>query len=182
MWISGNFYLTQAQMENNADEVIFYFRSEGWTDEAIAAMLGNMQHESNINPGIWENLTVGTGGYGLVQWTPYTKYSDWVQQQSPGTEWRDNGDWQMYRIRYELQNGLQWLSTDQYPMTFAEFTQSHAAPELLAQVWLYNYERPQVKPQPVRSTSARRWFNYMGGTPGPTELPIWLLFKFKQRR
>lgn len=44
----------------------------------IAAICGNFWYESNINPGIWESLTVvdwtsqwkdNTGGYGLGQWT-----------------------------------------------------------------------------------------------------------------
>lgn len=53
-WISGNRYLTQAEMQNNADIVIAYYRSIGVNDSSIAALLGNMQLESNINPEFWE--------------------------------------------------------------------------------------------------------------------------------
>ena len=35
----------------------------------IAAICGNFYQESTVNPGIWENLTVGDPGYGLGQWT-----------------------------------------------------------------------------------------------------------------
>lgn len=35
----------------------------------IAAICGNFWRESTINPGVWENLTVGDPGYGLGQWT-----------------------------------------------------------------------------------------------------------------
>lgn len=35
----------------------------------IAAICGNFYQESTVNPGIWENLTVGAPGYGLGQWT-----------------------------------------------------------------------------------------------------------------
>ena len=40
----------------------------------IAAIAGNLRQESNVNPGIWEGLRVGTWtelrhGYGLGQWT-----------------------------------------------------------------------------------------------------------------
>lgn len=46
-----------------------------WTDEAIAGMVGNMQHESGLNPWRWENDTVNTqGGYGLAQFTPASGY------------------------------------------------------------------------------------------------------------
>ena len=71
-WISGNRYLSLSEMQNNVDIIHYFFRSAGWTDNAIAAMLGNMQSESTINPGIWEGLDPYAGGYGLVQWTPYT--------------------------------------------------------------------------------------------------------------
>ena len=67
-WISGNRYLSISEMQNNVDILHYFFRSAGWTDNAIAAMLGNMQSESTINPGIWENLEPYSGGYGLVQW------------------------------------------------------------------------------------------------------------------
>ena len=186
-WISGNRYLSISEMQNTVDILHYFFRSAGWTDNAIAAMLGNMQSESTINPGIWEGLTPPAPGqtkvgYGLVQWTPYTHYSDWA-----GEGWQDNGQKEMERIIYELSNGLQWISTDIYPMTFEDFTLSQEAPSKLAQVWLYNYERPEVKPQPIRSTRANYWYQYITGQepptpPTPSDIPIWLMFKMKERR
>lgn len=183
-WISGNRYLSISEMQNNVDILHYFFRSAGWTDNAIAAMLGNMQSESTINPGIWEELTPPSPGqtkvgYGLVQWTPYTNYSEWA-----GDGWQDNGQKEMERIIYELNNGLQWISTDAYPMTFEDFTLSQETPSKLAQVWLYNYERPTVKPQPIRSTRANYWYEYITGQapPTPSDIPIWLLFKIKERR
>lgn len=43
-------------------------------------MLGNMETESTINPGIWQSLNSGnaSGGFGLTQWTPATKYINWA--------------------------------------------------------------------------------------------------------
>lgn len=35
----------------------------------IAAICGNFWQESTVNPGIWENLTPNSPGYGLGQWT-----------------------------------------------------------------------------------------------------------------
>ena len=56
----------------------------GWCFEAIMAALANIYAESTFNPWLWEGQTVRakdpnsslyyrnfTGGYGLVQWTPY---------------------------------------------------------------------------------------------------------------
>lgn len=178
-WISGNRYLSLSEMQNNVDILHYFFRTAGWTDNAIAAMLGNMQSESTINPGIWESLDPYAGGYGLVQWTPYTNYSNWA-----GAGWQDNGQKEMERIIYELNNGLQWISTRKYPMSFKAFTLSQEAPSKLAQVWLYNYERPKVKPQPIRSTRANYWYQYITGQEPPTptsDIPIWLLFKMARR-
>lgn len=51
-WISRNGYLSQSEMENNADIVIAYFRAQNVNDKTIASILGNMQAESTINPRI----------------------------------------------------------------------------------------------------------------------------------
>ena len=51
--ISSNAYLTVAQMTGNAQYILNYLMARGWTKEAVCAMLGNMQSESTINPGIW---------------------------------------------------------------------------------------------------------------------------------
>lgn len=177
-WITGNRYLSMTEMQNNADIMYAFFTDQGWTVNAIAAMFGNMQTESTLNPGIWENLDPFIGGYGLVQWTPYTKYSEWA-----GTDWQDNGQKEIARIIYELENHLQWISTSLYPMTFREFSQSDKPPAYLAQAFLYNYERPKVKPQPARSKQAEYWYQYITGHEPPiSQIPIWLLFKMKERR
>lgn len=176
-WITGNRYLSISEMQNNADIMYAFFTAQGWTVNAIAAMFGNMQTESTLNPGIWENLDPFVGGYGLVQWTPYTHYSEWA-----GDGWQDNGQKEMERIQYELENHLQWISTSLYPMTFREFSQSDKPPAYLAQAFLYNYERPAVKPQPARSRQAEYWYEYLAGRPPAKLFPIWLLFKLKERR
>lgn len=181
-WITGNRYLSMTEMQNNADIMYPFFTDHGWTVNAIAAMFGNMQTESTLNPGIWEGLTPpSTGqtkvGYGLVQWTPYTNYSDWA-----GDGWQDNGQKEMERIIYELEHNLQWISTSLYPISFQEFTTSDKPPAYLAQAFLYNYERPKVKPQPARSRQAEYWYEYLAGHPPAKQIPIWLLFKIKERR
>lgn len=176
-WITGNRYLSKSEMQNNADIMYAFFTEKGWTVNAISAMFGNMQTESTLNPGIWENLDPFVGGYGLVQWTPYTHYSEWA-----GDGWQDNGQKEMERIQYELENHLQWISTSLYPMTFREFSQSDKPPAYLAQAFLYNYERPTVKPQPARSKQAEYWYEYLAGHPPVKQIPIWLLFKLKERR
>lgn len=51
----GNTYdssqaLNQSQMEENAEYIWRYLQNEGWTLNAVAGILGNMQSESSINP------------------------------------------------------------------------------------------------------------------------------------
>lgn len=170
-WVSGNRYLNQTEMENNVTILTLIFREWGWTDESIAGMVGNMQTESTVNPGIWQDLTVGSGGYGLVQWTPYTNYSDWA-----GDGWQDNGQKECERIKYELDNGLQWIPTTEYPATFADYVVSTDPPRALADVWLKNYERPKDTDQPIRGEQAEQWYPFIKAVRSRPR-NLWMFFK-----
>lgn len=157
-----NAYLTQSEMTVNAQFILDFFISQGWTKSAICAMLGNMQTESTINFGIYESLdnTSTTNGFGLVQWTPNTKYFDWANANGYSG---DHVNGELNRIIYELNNGVQWISTSAYNMTFKQFTQSNETPEYLAYAWLYDYERPSSLNQPSRQTQARKWYDLLNG-------------------
>ena len=98
-WISRSGALTQSEMENNADIIINYYRSLGINDKTIAAILGNMQAESSINP---EREEVGGAGFGLVQWTPVSVLQNHCNTLglSPYTD----GDVQIQVLKAEIQN------------------------------------------------------------------------------
>lgn len=171
--------MTPAEQENNVNIIAAFFRATGWTDNAIAAMCGNMQTESYLNPAQWQhNMNYSmAGGFGLVQWTPATKLSDYL-----GADWRTDYDGQLDRIRYEWDTEQQWMYTE--PMTFHQFAASTQAVDYLAQVFLRNYENPEdwQASVSIRQANARRWFEYLGGTPTPSgNIPIWLLFKIRWR-
>ncbi len=180
-WVSvESRVLTLAEMQNNARIIGQAFSAEGWTLKAICAMLGNMQLESAINPGRWQNDTIGSGGFGLVQWTPASTVRNWILSYYGSTDYT-NGDFQLGRILHELENGLQYAPTAAHPLTFREFTQSEADLDYLTDTWLYNYERgTPVLPQ--RRANARYWWNYFGGGPLPEELPLWLTTHLKRKR
>ena len=57
-----------------------YLRAKGWTKNAVCGMLGNMQSESTISPGRWQDGDAGNMnlGVGLTQWTKATKLYDWA--------------------------------------------------------------------------------------------------------
>lgn len=171
--------LTQEQRQQNAREIWGYFQARGWTLESVSGMLGNMQIESGINPGQWEEQypIYGAGGFGLVQWTPWSNFSDWA-----GADWETNYTKQLDRIKYELDNGLQWIpvSSDGY-MTFQQYTQSTFDPGDLAMIFERGYERGTPM-ESERRAAAAYWYDYLGGV-GPIthNIPIWLLFKLKER-
>ena len=155
-FVSDNRYLTQEEMKTNAIYIWDYLGSRGWSQNAVAGMLGNMQTESTINPGIWQNLNEGVGpAFGLVQWDPFTKYTDWCEANGLEPSHMDSA---LKRIEYELENGLQYYKTDSYPLTFSEFKVSQESANYLAMAFLNNYERPADSNQPVRGQQAEYWY------------------------
>ena len=179
-----NPHFSEAQKQNNANIIASYFRGQGWTDNAIAGLLGNMDLESYINPAQSE---LGTPlyntnfGFGLVQWTGASRrdFVAWA-----GSDWETNYNKQLYRITYEQQGGyIQWIPVAAYGyMTFDQYAQSTATPEYLVMAFEESYERGTPLPE-VREPLARKWYNYLQGLPpGPIpggNLPIWLLFKIR---
>lgn len=185
-WIVKNAYLTETEMQSNAYMVATFFLAEGWTLNAVAGMLGNMEAESTINPGIWQGLVnpfpadPSRIGFGLTQWTPYTKFTNWA-----GSEYL-SGNKQCERIAWEFNNHEQYYPTAAYPETAKQFTQSDKSPEYLAAAFVYNYERPETPNPTYRGQLARKWYNYLNKypaapQPGSNKLPLWMLFKFNGR-
>ena len=164
--------LNSAQMEVSAFYVYSALSDAGWTPEAISGLLGNLQHESSINPGRWESDAVGSGpGYSLVQWTPYTNYTEWCEAE--GRSDPSEMDNAIARILYELENGLQYYATEGYPLSFREFTQSTGSPYDLACAFAWNYERSwtvlygteaeKEALRQIRGGSAESWYTYLTG-------------------
>ena len=158
-------------MDNNAIKFYYTMSRLGFSYNSILGMLANIQSESTINPGIWESLDPYNGGYGLVQWTPYTKYSDWA-----GVGWENNGQKECERINYEAQSEIQWFSNPSAPdigypvsphITFSEFKTSTLDPDILADYWTLYYEHPREDLLPYRQTENRtnvdHYNNLLGG-------------------
>lgn len=160
----------QLSSENQGLNVIYiytFLRRKGWTTQAIAATLGNMQAESSINPGRWQSDDVGNTslGYGLVQWTPSTKYTEWCNENGY-TDYSEM-DSNLYRILYEVENNIQWIGTGEYSsMTFSEYSQSKKDVSYLAKAFLLCYERPADQSESVqeyRASLALNWLNLIVG-------------------
>ena len=105
--ISSNSYLKQNQQLTNARYIYNYLKNAGWSNNAIYAVLGNMEEESTINPGKTE-VNSSNPGYGLTQWTPSTKLTN--RATNNGYNAADI-DTQLMRIIYEAANKEQWNAT-----------------------------------------------------------------------
>ncbi|MFI7059686.1 phage tail tip lysozyme [Kribbella sp. NPDC050124] len=81
---SGGCGCSDLSGSNNQQKAFNYFASNGYTKEQAAGIVGNMIHESGVEPGRKEGTAPGTvtnpsdvvefsGGWGIVQWTPAGK-------------------------------------------------------------------------------------------------------------
>lgn len=177
-------YLTQSEMENNATEFYGYFNSKGFSIESVAGMLGNLQQESNINPGMKQTASTSSG-WGLIQWTPSSNLTGYASAQ--GSDWA-TGEIQTQLMWDEIINGYggQWIPKPAlgYSYTGKEFSQLTDVPEA-CKAYLYERERAGVEALTNRLTYASNWYEYLTGvtpptppTPTPTKrkgMPVWMM-------
>ncbi len=149
--------LTSQQMHDNATIIYNQLSDTGWSHNAICATLGNMQHESvTINPGRGEDG--GGGGYGLVQWTPASKYLDWASQNNYK---KDSLPGQVEFLVYSMQPGQgEWLNNSNAYLSYDQFIHSDASVAYLTEVFMWSYERPGVPHLDRRIECAEYWSNY----------------------
>lgn len=164
----------------------------GWTLNSVCGVLGNIENESGYNPWRWYNDDIGDAStnraYGLVQFYPASKYiGDPNAMQS--TYYAPNylnhvGRPHDGQSQLEFVNTYaDYIPTQTYPLTFAEFKTSDLSAGDLAVAWLYNYERPNNPSQyeSIRRETAEYWYTTLGGitppTPTPTDrshkMPFW---------
>lgn len=170
---SANRWLNKAEMEANATYIAAVLLSAGWSMNAIAGVLGNMQSESGINPGMWEGRQEGNPkkGLGLTQWTPASKLIDWANEN--GYKSYTDIDCQLDRLKLEFTSNLQYYPTEEFPMKRGEFPTSTKSPYELACVFARNYERSWTilygtdsAKQAVykqRGERAEQWYTFLQG-------------------
>lgn len=178
-------YLKQSEMENNATEFYGYFNSKGFTIESVAGMLGNLQQESNINPGMKQTASASSG-WGLIQWTPSSNLTNYAT--AHGTNWA-TGEIQTQLMWDEIINGYggQWIPKPSlgYGYTGAEFSQLTNIAEA-CKAYLYERERAGVEALTKRLTYANNWYEYLTGVTPPTpptpptsakrkRMPLWMM-------
>lgn len=137
-------WLTETQSLQNAQLVANHFKGSDWSKESISALVGNMRHESSVNPNMSEygyDFSADRG-FGLVQWTPRSKYWDWATARNLPQR---SGDSQLDRIDYEVENNIQWIKVSKaYNLTFAQFRANTEGLNVnqLTEAFTWGYERP----------------------------------------
>src|SRR5699024_8298269 len=109
-------------------------------------------------------------GFGLVQWTPRSKYWNWALQNGYSESELRNGDAQLARMDYEVDQGIQWISTPNYPETYSQYRKSKKNLNYLTNAFCWNYERPNlekgIESMPNRISFAKKCFSQLDWTVG----------------
>ena len=188
------------EADENALEICNILRGRGWSDNAIAGVLGNMQYESRMNPWQWESddpLSINdtwaiandtTHGYGLTQFTPSGKYINSTYAQSyagyqPYFSDRAGGTGEGEAQTIFIDEHADYIPTAQFPMSYASFKVYTGTPYECANIWWKNYERSASPTFPTaRGDSANYYYNLITGTPYFDEIPMYGYFLIKKRR
>lgn len=198
-WINNyQVWLSESQSLKNGQQVADFLigTDKGWTKESISALIGNMRHESSINPNMYEyGYSWGADrGFGLVQWTPRSKFWNWGVSQGYAESELKSGDSQLARIDYEVDNDIQYIANghalryglgNKYDFSFADFRANTNGLSVsdLTEAFMWNYEGPAysagTSSLSERQNFANRAFNELdwtgsdegGGDTGGEPLP-----------
>lgn len=181
--------LTQSEMEQNALNVTAILcKQYYWSVIAVAGALGNMQVESQINPGACEwykgipissSLYYG-GGLGLIQITDYRPYMKehvhpilWCADYA-NEDWWD-GTFQCSMLTMATNSiwtgcgeGVGalwgWMESSSYPsISFNDYLDFAGTPEEAAEYWYYCMEAhsPYQYQFEQRKANARNWYGFI---------------------
>lgn len=186
IWISKTGLLTDNEMKNNAEIFGDVFSGLGFNINTIAALAGNAQAESTINPGLNE---VEGGGYGLFQWTPKTDLIDACSQlginpYTDGTIQCQCLDGELFTLHNQWYTTKSFISpyytsgatSDMIGITPEQYKSNSMGwnPDKLAILFMVAYERPSYDPDTnhaeKRKAYANYWYDYYTGNP-PTPTP-----------
>lgn len=181
------------EQEQNAQEIANYLAGRGVNQNSIYAILGNMTTESFLNPGqfgYYSGTNLANNSFGLGQWDPGTKVSQYLQAQGiPVTQPNlENG---LYQLDFLLDTPAQWstyyvdmntgyssyynLTVPIYPTMHDFLFDTQASIQDKTCAWMVYWERPVPGSEQARIDHANHW----AGIITPTFL-IWLICKAAQ--
>lgn len=211
-WIAPhNQYISSSEKEVNANLIYQFFKERmEYEDVAIAGLLGNCDHESQMNPNLWQgreepaNWRTTPQGYGLTQWSPGRLYLNWAggfdYSTSHFSKQLECWEYESHHPSYSQNPVNEWYAPsdhrhpgDMYYVTWqkwgAGWNEERQAydltPEEAALIFMEDYLRPleSAKYPETRKQKARYWYNWIQGggpTPVPGHMPIWLLMVIKK--
>lgn len=86
---TGGYAINSTEGTTNIKRIYDYLHNEGYADNCIVGILGNVYGESALNPWLWENNTYNlNNGYGLFQFTPASEYinASWLPDYAPNLD------------------------------------------------------------------------------------------------
>ncbi len=160
--------------EKNAWIVWQFLKSKGYTEQAAAGILGNMDQESGVMP---DTDQVGGPAYGLVQWDgsayPLVPPATWNGREYVQNLMRAAGISGDYKIAKTQSQLLEWcmfngqyIKTSSYPYSVAQF-KGLTNISTATTAFEANFERPAVT-HPERVQLAIKWYNKLHGLKPPT--------------
>ncbi len=160
--------------EKNAWIVWQYLKSKGYTEQAAAGILGNMDQESGVMP---DTEQIGGPAYGLVQWDgsayPLVPPATWNGREYVQNLMRAAGISGDYKIAKTQSQLLEWcmfngqyIPTSSYPYSVAQF-KGLTNISTATTAFEANFERPAAT-HPERVQLAIKWYNKLHGLKPPT--------------
>lgn len=170
---------------DNATEVYNQMIASGWTHEASIGAIANLCYESTgINAGQWEGRTPQTyygnnQGFGIAQWTPWTKVRDFVGGQSQDKMMDGSAQVRML-LSQSSQWGTSYLSPSGYSSkydlyapyysTFADYSQGTSSVEDMTTAYMICWEKPAFSYGHSSITERQKYARYfdeqLGGSGG----------------
>lgn len=174
--------IPREQQIANAEYIFDYLKNTAdWSTEAICGLLGNIEHESYLNPGARGNANSPNSRYGLVQWiNPKDRIYKWAGLTAEGADYlatfnpQELMDLQLSCLIESCRPSYsEWLADKAvnqyhapYKMSFDDFIHSDNEPGELAVVFSEHYERSGASLAQIESTraaNARKWYEYFSG-------------------
>lgn len=135
----NDYAIDSAETRNNTIKIYQYLHAQGFSDESIIGILGNIYAESGMNPWLWNGnvYSPSSVAYGLFQFYPGSSYTNatWIPNHSPNlstTEITPGADpddayGQLYAVANDSLNkwvGTCWgpWSSSTYPDLYAKHT------------------------------------------------------------
>lgn len=199
--------LSQSEMETNALNIMAILNKQmGWSLEAVAGALGNMQRESTLNPGACEggrgvpaqNALYYGGGLGLIQWTDYPAYQRehvhpilWSARHFNQNWW--DGTFQCTLLGYANDATITscgegvgalwgWLESNSYPsISFPDYKNFTGSVDDATEYWYFCMEMHSTyeDAMELRKQYANYWYSFLQGEdpPIPTPSPTPSIYK-----